>query len=147
MSPADWANWIVALATIAALLLTVWQPRQNYQSTREVFAQQMWVEYLRLGLSNPDLGETRIALKQLKMRDASALVSGDTISSQRYLWFLTVLLDACESLLCFGNQRRWDLTIRENLAYHREALAVLWDTEHAFYTEEFDAVVRDVIRG
>lgn len=147
MNSADWANWTVALATVSALLLAAWQLRQNYRSSREVFAQQMWVEYLRLGLSNPELGETRIALKHLKIKDVHTLVAGDSISSQRYLWFLTVLLDACESLLCFSNQPRWVRTIRENLEYHREALAVMWEEERAFYTSKFDAVVRDVIRG
>jgi hypothetical protein len=139
------ADWIVAGATLAALLVAAWQLRANSRLAGQNFARQMWSDYLRQGLENPDLGETRIALKQLRIRTAKALVSGDTVGSQRYLWFLTVALDACENALRYLSVRDWMPTIEEQVRFHRPALLEMWHYERRLYSNALDQIVTRIL--
>lgn len=139
------SEWVVAIATVGALLIAIWQIRENGKLARQDTAIQTWMEYVRLGLANPDLGETRIALKYLRIRSAEKLVSGDTIGSQRYLWFLTVMLDACQNLILHRFTKLWNTTIEENIRYHREALAILWPDESKHYSKTFGVLVARVL--
>lgn len=141
------SDWIVAIATVSALLLAVWQIRTNGRLARQDTAIQMWMEYLRLGLDNPDLGETRIALRYLRIKSVDNLVAGDTLNSQRYLWFLTVLLDAGENLILHRFSPLWQTTIEQNVGYHRDALALIWPEEAQHYTPQFGELVERVIKG
>ncbi len=103
------------------------------------------MEYVRTGLERPELGETRIALKAFECESLEELVGGNTVDSQRYLWFLTVALDACENLYLHMLTDRWEITIRQNIAYHAPALLIIWPEEKVQYHERFRALVDDVL--
>ena len=139
------ADWIVALGTIGAVLMAVWQLRVNSRLADQNAATQMWLEYIRIGLQNPELGEGHIALKYLRVSNYEALVEGNTLKSQRYLWFLTLLLDTCETIILHKFTDRWKLTIETNLRYHKESLALFWPTEAVYYSREFGVLVEKVI--
>jgi len=139
------ADWIVAACTVAALLIAAWQLRASAQAAGQTHARSAWMEYLRLGLANPDLGEERFALSRLKLNGIEDLVSGDSLESQRYLWFLSVLMEACESLIIYFPTTYWKLTIAENLSFHREAIKEIWPQEKALYSSEMQDIVEEVI--
>lgn len=139
------AEWVVAVSAVVALGLTAWQLKENARLASENFARQAWAEYLRLGLQNPELGECRAAIKFLKIGSIEDLVSGESIPSQRYLWFLAVLLEAAESLLASFPVDQWRLTVEENLGYHAEALAEIWGAEGPTYSNQLNNLVKKVI--
>lgn len=145
LSTASSAEWLVAAGTVGALFLAVWQIRQNGKLARQENAIQMWMEYVRLGLANPELGEDHIAIKYLKVRTAEHLVSGETLASQRYLWFLTVMLDACEHLFLHVRSERWIITIEQNVGYHCKTLALVWPDEARHYSKNFGELVMRVL--
>jgi hypothetical protein len=148
LATVDWPVIVDGLAaggTIGALLLAVWQLRQNARLASDAAALQTWMEYLRLGLDNPDLGETRIALSRFKMKSVQALLSGNTMGSQRYLWFLTILLDACDNLVRQFSTRRWHQTVEYNLGLHRPALMACWSDVGPYYSDALGALVARVL--
>ncbi len=145
LDPLNIAEWIVALATVGGLIMVAWQIRESRKLAQQAAAIQSWSEYLRLGLDNPELGETWIALKSLRISSAVKLVSGETIRSQRYLWFLSIMLEAAENLIAAYPEGSWKLTVEENLRYHRPALKAFWQTEGRFYSPELRKIVTGIM--
>jgi hypothetical protein len=148
ISTATLLDAVVAFGTLAAIAIAVFQLRANRIAASEAFARQMWTDYLKLGLENPDLGETRIARRELKL-GLEQLVSGDSRDAQRYLWFLTVVLDACENIDAHLQTETWTRTVREQLRFHKEALRQLWrgpnDNWHQFYSARLGTIVDSVL--
>jgi hypothetical protein len=122
----SFADWIVAISTVIALFFAAFQLRANARSAGQTHAREAWLMYLELGLQNPDLGSDQLAIKQFEFANASELIAGEKLDSERYLWFQSVMLEACESLLEYFPQETWTSTIKFNLSLHKEVLRLMW---------------------
>ena len=103
------------------------------------------MRYLELGLQNPDLSDTALAMKQLRISSVEKLVGGGTIASERYLWFLDIMMEACESLINYFPTRLWEDTIKSNLRLHLPAIRLKWPDERKFYSDNLALIVDEVI--
>jgi hypothetical protein len=122
------ADWLVAIATVVALIVAVIQLRLNRQLSAENFAQSLWTEYLKLGLQNPELSQSWTAVKFLSdVNNYDDLAKGGTIGSERYLWFLTIMLDTCEAILNYLPQDTWPQTVEVQIRFHRPVLQRIWN--------------------
>lgn len=143
------AEWGVALGTIIAIVIAVAQLRANNKLASENFARQMWTDYLKCGFQHPEFGEVRFALKHFGLADAKSLVSDLTLPSQQYLWFLTVVLDACENIAIHLPLKTWEQTLLAQLRFHKDALAEIWaigdDPWQQYYTPTLDKLVQRVL--
>jgi len=132
----------VALGTVLAVVTAVWQLRSNRRVACEEFARNLWLDYLKIGLENPHLGETRCALAEYPGITPADLMEGDSLPSQRYLWFVTIVLDTCENIIRYLPRKDWDPTIVEQIRYHRPALEVAWRRDlRRFYSRELNEYV------
>lgn len=138
-------DWVVAIATVIALVFAAWQLRANAKSAGQSHAREAWMLYLQLGLQNPDLSTVKFAMKSLKMGSVHELISGGVIGSERYLWFLSVMLEACESLIEYFPSDHWIETIKFNLSLHQEAIRLLWQREACFYSEALCDIVQEFL--
>ena len=136
---------IVAAATLLAVGVAIWQLRSSRRVACEDFARQLWLDYLKTGLDHPEFGETRCALAAFPGMTPKDLIDGNHECSQRYLWFLTVLLDTCENVLRYLPRRDWEPTLIEQLRFHRPALKEFWDEECRFYSGALDKLVRKAL--
>lgn len=147
----DWtaiSDVVIALCTIAAVLIAAWQLRENRKVASESFARQCWIDYLKIGLDYPELGETRVALSNYIGSTPKSLSEGNTKYSQRYLWFLTIVLDACENVIRYLPKKDWEVTLIEQVRYHRPVLNIIWDSEWSrFYSAELDRIVRTALES
>lgn len=133
---------MIAVATIVAVIVAIWQLRSNRRVACEDFARQIWLDYLKIGLENPELGETRCALARFPGVTAKDLILGDRECSQKYLWFLTIVLDTCENVLRYLPRTDWEPTLIEQLRFHRPALIEMWNDDRRFYSKALDRLVQ-----
>jgi hypothetical protein len=135
----------VAVGTVLAVAVAIWQLRSNRRVACEDFARQLWLDYLKIGLENPELGETRCVLAAYPDLTPKDLVTGNHIGSQRYLWFLTVLLDTCENVLRYLQRSDWERGVVEQLRFHRPALKEMWPDEQEFYSDRLARMVQKAL--
>ena len=119
-------DWMVGTAAVLALFLAFAQIQVTNALSKRNYASQIWLEYLKIGLEHPELGEDWIAMRELKLKSLADLVAGESIESQRYLWFLTIVLDACDAILRNLSRPLWDKTIRAQITFHKGALGECW---------------------
>ena len=143
------ADWVVAAAAVAALLLAAAQLHANNQLNRESHARQTWLEYLKIGLEYPQLGGSQTAMRELRIKKVSDLADGVTVEAERYLWFLTITLDACESVITYLPRKSWEITVEHQIDFHKPVLQEVWasgdDPWKRYYTRHLDRLVTKVL--
>jgi len=143
------ASIIIALTAIAALGVGWLQLRANEQLSRENYAIGTWSQYLKVGFENPAFCSERLAMREYSLKTVGELVSGESLASEKYLWFLTIVLDTCEAVLTYLPREDWERTIVNQLKFHRSALAQVWDHESEpwrhFYGPRLNAIVTRVL--
>ena len=138
---------IVALTTVIAVGIAVWELRENARISGQTHAREAWMRYLELGFHNPEYGSTELAIACLKLQSVSELWDKGSVESERYWWFLDVMMEATESLLRYFPEREWKNTIKYNLYLHRGALSYFWTDEEKFYSRELSDIVKQVCSG
>lgn len=121
-------DWIVAGAAIVAVIMACVQIQTANSLSKRNYASQVWLEYIKIGLEHPELGEDWIAMREHRISSLEELVAGESLASQRYLWFLTMVLDACDAILRNLSRPLWDRTIRAQITFHKGALERCWAT-------------------
>jgi len=89
------------------------------QAQRESFARQTYADYLQLAIQYPSY--------------ASGNRPGDKEAFERYEWFVSYMLNACEHVLLFvTGSEQWRACVRSQLSYHRDYLCKnKWFMENA----------------
>jgi hypothetical protein len=151
----------IALATACGLLVAAYQLREGrraqheaFSSTmrvqREAFARGMWSDYLKLALANPELGSSDAAVEHLGDVDSyKDLALGAGIGGQRYLWFLTIVLDTCSAVLSYLPGEDWTATARSQLAFHKGVLRLNWKPNpyDEAWEDSYDAKLREIVEA
>jgi hypothetical protein len=120
------SNLILALAAVSGLCLTAFQLREGRRAQEKAFARQMWGDYLKLGLSHPELGDSQTAEYELKdVKGYDQLALGETLGAMRYHWFVTIVLDTCNAVLKAPGED-WRPTIKDQLKGHVPFLQRVW---------------------
>lgn len=138
-------EWLVALLTLAALCIAVWELRANAKIAGQTHAREAWLRYLELGIQYPQFGSTRIAKKNLNISAIEDLYLLETDETERYLWFVDILLESCESLVNYFPEYEWQKTISYNISLHREAIEYNWNTEKDFYSKKLREKVETIL--
>jgi hypothetical protein len=140
----EWADLIVAVATVVAVLIAAWELRASAQTSGQTHAREAWLRYLELGLANPQFGTTKFALKHLKINSVEVMWGLGSADSERYWWFLDIMMEAAESLVNYFPEKEWQNTIKYNLLLHRDALVFIKDDESKFYSEKLSDLIEEI---
>lgn len=109
---------IIAVIAGGALWVGVTQLRQNRLNHTESVAKDIYKEYLKVAIQYPSL-----AYPENKFHKFIKEV-GDVEELNRYAWFVSYALFACDEVLTLSRDReRWALVIKEQLRYHAEYLS------------------------
>jgi hypothetical protein len=128
----DHQGFIAFIAVVIAAVLAIRQLRSSEKSQKEATAKEIFKEYLLIAFEHP----------AFSVMDSSVLkVKPDGLEFERYKWFVSYMLFACEEILdLFPNSKEWTETIERNLGYHKNYLKIP-DPEFKIYSKE----LRDVI--
>jgi hypothetical protein len=135
---------IVAVATVIAVLIAVWELRANAKTSGQTHAREAWMRYLDMGFNNPQFGSTQMAIKHLKIKDITDLWDAGTLDTERYWWFLDIMMEAAESLVNYFPEKSWQDTIKYNISLHEEAVRFLWQAEKGYYSDNLNDLVDEV---
>ena len=110
------AACIGAAVAVAAATLVLIQVRAARLIQREAVALQLYNDYLKLCFAEP-----AFAGGQWKLNSSSKL--SEDFLYQKYEWFVSLMLNACESILLYAAKAdEWTATIKTQLNYHTEYL-------------------------
>ena len=137
-------EWVVAVATVIALLIAAWELRANARNGGQTHAREAWMKYLELGLQYPELGSDDIAMQHFKMKTIHDLFHSKSVAVERYIWFLDIMLEACESLIDYFPTDSWKNTIKFNIRLHEKSLRHIWVDECDFYSKALCDLVDEV---
>ena len=143
------ATFVVAFASA---VFAVGQVRGQARVAREIRATEAWDNYLRLCVDQPELSSVS-AFQNEYRRSPNLDYRQNSKEDEKYLWFLSVLLNASEQvLLSAPNWRRWRDAIADQLSYHAAVLDVVWSGSAEsgqgwmhHYSERMRSIVRDVL--
>lgn len=138
-------EWVVAAATVIALVVAAWELRASARTAGQAHAREAWSKYLELGFHHPQYGSTEMAIEKLGLKSAQALYEAGTEGAERYWWFLDIMLESCESLVNYFPEREWKNTIKFNLRLHRPAIRVTWKSEAGFYSDRLCRMMQEVL--
>jgi len=155
---------LAAAFALIAIPIAWWQISSNINLGRETLAMETYQEYLKLAFENPQYSGAAIAARTIGLVDSdfdweeasreecTALWSGIrgrlTEQSEKYLWFLSLLLSSCEKIVDHApNSDGWTSAIQDQLRYHFSSLDALWDSLVAHYGSgsKLDKLVRGVL--
>lgn len=135
----------IALLTLIALIVAVLQLRQNAKQSRESYARDAWLRYLEIGLEHPLFHSTDSAIASIGASSASDLLKLETSDSERYFWFVDIMLEASERMLLFSEEKFIEDTVLENLNFHLEAIKLTWESQGRFYSDTLRSMVDQAI--
>ncbi|HEV7693531.1 MAG TPA: hypothetical protein VGO52_22040 [Hyphomonadaceae bacterium] len=118
-----------ALIAIGAALIAWWQVYKAGQLDREMQARAMYESYLRLCFENSPMSSG--------IEDANHW-------TDRYEWFVSIMLNAAESVLLFVSAKdEWEETVKSQIRYHKAYLHSTKFREREF--KYYDDRMRDLI--
>jgi hypothetical protein len=126
----------------------LWYARNQIQSNsavaREQDAQSVYSEYLKLCIEYPELSSATLAVKTLPSKTFAGLAKQLTTESERYLWFVSYMLSACEKIiLTCPDDIEWDSTVRAQISYHKSSLGEAWSEIRTHYHKSLRDIVED----
>jgi hypothetical protein len=142
-------GFATALTTLfagGALLLAKRQIDANHRISSEQDAQATYSDYLKLCFENPELACSDLAIKTLPTKSFEGLGSITTKESERYIWFLSMMLSANEKIyFSCPNDAAWLRCIKSQIGYHWESLKEVWPNMKGHFSPGFCAIVEDVL--
>jgi hypothetical protein len=140
------AERIQTWLTAAALAFAYTQIRANRRLSRESSALTAYREYLKLCLEHPNLSSWTLFAREHEGIKPAAIKDVLNSESERYLWFLSILLETCEGMLNdVPDSDHWRLALANQLKYHRKALEVLWREWRETYSKPMQTFVDEVL--
>lgn len=138
------ATGIAAAFAGGALWYARTQIKSNRQVALEQEAQSVYSEYLRLCIEYPEFSSATLAKKKLKIDSFADISNLLTEDSERYLWFVSYMLSACEKIrLTCPDDCDWEATIRSQISYHGSTLLEIWKDMEKHYSPELRSLVED----
>ncbi len=148
----DWtatASLISAAATALAVIVAVigaWIALHQISASREAAALSAWNDYLRLCFENPQYACADQAGKTVP-NGLNHLEDNPSIEAEKYLWFLSIVLNSCEQvLLGMRNVSDWRGTLVDQVWYHAAAIHQLWDEWKEGYSPKLKDIVADGLK-
>jgi hypothetical protein len=142
---AEIANWIVTGVTATGLIVALWQLFQNNKIAGQAHAREAWMRYLEHGFQHPEYGSTDLAIQNLDVNNIHDLWNNEILETERYWWFLDIMMESCESLVKYFPQKEWKNTIQFNLRIHADAIKLMWDGERHLYSNKLCNIVDEVL--
>jgi len=144
----DWAaagNWATVLVTLVALWIARRQLQYNAKAAGQAHARQAWMSYLRLGVEYPQFGSTADAMRMLGVASVDELYTRGSLETERYWWFLDIMLEAMEALVEYFPEKEWQNTIEFNLKLHRDGIQYRWPETHIFFSDQLCRITKRVL--
>ena len=107
---------------------------------------QAFRDQIKLCFQEPQFSSTEMFQKAHPSIDLARLEESLTPETERYLWFLTMLLSTCEEIATFVSARgKWRKILVLHIGFHAPAFRVLWPNWRKFYTASVRAIVEEAI--
>ncbi len=103
------SQMVTTLIAIGAVGLAYWQVTAARRAQREATAKDLYRDYLRLAFENPKLAVPDPEDEKL-------------IQQEKYRWFASILLNACDEILYCIDDDVWRSVIITELGYHTSYL-------------------------
>jgi hypothetical protein len=117
---------VSAFVAIISLFFVYSQIKSQSKSAREVKAIEAWDAYLRLCVDRPELSSETTFESAFKRKPNTNYLDNDK-DDERYLWFVSVMLNASEQVLLNSpSWRDWRHAIRAQVVYHETFLRSVW---------------------
>jgi len=113
------ATAIGVFVALVAAIITYFQYSGSRGIQREATAKQFYGKYLELTIEHPDL--------------ASGKHSSEALDSEKYEWFVSYLLNACEQIVeSAPGDKEWCDWVKGQIKYHKRYIC-----DHRFKNEEY----------
>ncbi len=131
------------IAGVAAII--AWNAyRAEIASALDVRARDTYQDYLKFCVSHPELSSTQSFEKYIKSNFSN--VNKDSIEVERYYWFISVMLNACEQIILFvPDDPSWQDVIEAQISYHLPAIAYNWNDWSGHYSDEMVELIERVL--
>jgi len=108
-------------------------------------ANETYNDYLRLCIQYPELSSYDVAKKRFKFSSPSYVRAACTIDTERYLWFVSYLLNACERIILDSKDGSdWHDVIWDQLDYHKPILTEMRNVWASHYYPALRRIICDV---
>jgi hypothetical protein len=129
------AQVFIAVLASVALIFTYLQIAAARRGQHEATAKEIYRGYLEVAFENPEL----------------AIPSPETdISSDKYRWFVSILLNACDELLYGTTDPVWRTVVSTEVKYHERYLGsrefLKEDKGWSLYSDELQAVAKQALK-
>jgi hypothetical protein len=133
------ATAIAAAIALAAVILAFCQISINRRQAHETLAMEAYRALLQMCFEHPQYSSAELYAKDVKLcRNVQEINLGEeSVESERYLWFLSILLNTCEEILeSVAPDPAWEAVIGVQLSYHEYSLQILWPEWYKYYGDE-----------
>jgi hypothetical protein len=135
-SYADVGTFFGGIATAVGVLVALgaaYYARRQILAQREIVARQIYSEYLKLAIQYPEL--------------ACGVQPADPKEFERYEWFVSFMLNACEHILFYvPEDPRWRDCMVSQIGYHAEYLSKKMDIR-SHYSPDFSRLISRACEG
>jgi hypothetical protein len=121
---------------VVGIFVAYLQFREGVKAQRQATALETWKDYLHLAIAHPELAfpDTRSEKQTVGANDLD-----------RYKWFVSTLLFACEQVLVANpNDEAWRVTIINQLRHHRRYLSAR-ERNFSVYEASLGRLIRIVV--
>ena len=140
---------IAAFALVVSVGAAVFAARRGAVTAKTQSALAIYHDYLRLCVEHPMMASFEAASSIPNFPSLDELEDACTEDSERYLWFVSFMLSACENIRFSDDyDNDWKRAIADQITFHEGPLRVLWvgNWEH-HYSEKLDELVREALPG
>jgi hypothetical protein len=141
------ATVVTAAVASIALIFSWAQIRAGRMVQREAYARELYRDYLKIAFEYPQLANPSLG----KFDFAQRTIDDDRKDFERYEWFISFLLDACDEILRTDTQTarmntrsEWYETIRTQISFHRGYLTSDYLREQG-YLAQYSPKLREII--
>jgi hypothetical protein len=154
MESGNWAEWATAGVAVGALGFAWWQINEAKGSradsttlAHDEATLQVWNDYLRLCFQHPEYSSAEMVKRILPGKTLEGILKQLSCESERYLWFLSIMMNSCEQvLLRQPSEITWRRALKAQIGYHSEVIEVLWDSGWSdHYGSEMNTLVREAL--
>jgi len=144
------ATGFAAGIAIATIIIGVWQVRRTILVARETNALETYNDYLKLCVERPELSSHTLAVRTLPGETVKGILRQLTVETERYLWFVSVMLNACEKIVLSARLTEqkdpaWTAVVLSQLSYHRSTLREVWPEWRRHYSDELRGFVERML--
>jgi hypothetical protein len=138
----DISNSFTAGIAALALIVAGLQLRAGFKISREAGALQAYREYLRLCFEYPQFTSYFLFTNHHPNVEISSIATELTEASEKYLWFLSILLSTCEQVVSYVSaENEWRETLVVQLRFHAGTLEVVWPKWQRNYVQSVRSLV------